>query len=269
MVRIVRSVHGILAFEVLAVDRPDRGAMPIVMVQELIGVRKIEPQREKRQFAAVFGQRMRLLVIHQLERVLDRPEKRVGADQPAILVRVDPGKVGQSHQAVERVDAADLRRLVSVGQLQELRDEFDVADRAGPRFDFAPVAAAACQIGFNASLHPADALANFFRRRPEKQRLDPFEKLLADRGIAGNDAGLEEGLPFPQHSVGLEIGDVPVDRIDEGARTAPRPQPHINAIQKALSGRIGQRLDEPLPETPKPRRILQSTEKSNRCRNCN
>ena len=79
------------------------------MVQELVGVGEIEPPGQEGQFAAVLGERVRLLVVHQLERVFDRAEERVRTDEAAILVGMNPGEVGQPHQSVERIDAADLR----------------------------------------------------------------------------------------------------------------------------------------------------------------
>ena len=158
---------------------------------------------------------MGLLVVHQLERVLDRAEQRVGDGQLAVLVGLDEGEVGQPHQPVERVDAADVRRLPPVGQLEELRDEFDVADRAGPRFDFAPAAAAAFELGFDLRLGRADAFADLIDRCAEQQRIDPLRNVFADGESPAITRALSRACFSQSTAVRLQILHVPVDGVDE------------------------------------------------------
>ena len=112
------------------------------MRQKLLRRAEIQPAGEILQFGFVLGQLVRLLIVHQLQRVLDRPQKHVAVGEQAVFVGVQKSALGQPHQGVERVEAADGRLFAAVDQLQVLHDELNVADRTFPQLDFAPRLAA-------------------------------------------------------------------------------------------------------------------------------
>ena len=74
------------------------------------------------------------------------------------------------------------------------------------------------------------------------ERLDRLEEFLAEPGIAGDGANLDEGLPFPGSAQRVVIGKRAGQRARQRAALPFGPQPQIDAVRLAA---VGVRAQEP------------------------
>ena len=159
-----------------------------------------------------------------------------GVRQPDLL---QPG------DGVERVAGADFGQRAAVEQLQELNDEFDVADAAVAGFDVAQVAAFALGALLDAALERLDAgdvgEAEVAAIDP---RLEPVEQLAAQVEVAGDRPGFDERLPLPGAALHVVVGERAVEAQAERAARAFGPQPQVDAVGDAQVGRLGEQADE-------------------------
>ena len=142
--------------QVAQIDGADRRAV-------LLGVRheacacgragEAQPPRQVAQVGGVGRQRVGLPVVQDLQVVLDGAQKGVAVRQHAIVVAREIAVLGQPRQGLQRVTGAELRLAAAVGQLQVLRHELGVADRAFAQLDFAPGAAGLAQVRLGQLLH--------------------------------------------------------------------------------------------------------------------
>ena len=220
--------------------------MALVVFQQLLGTREIQAMRQQRQLARIGRHRVFLPVVHQLQRVFDRPQEDIPVGQPAVLVGGQDFGIGQPHQSIQRVGRADMARRRTVNQLQRLHDEFDIADRTGPQLDLAPVATAAAQFGLDAVLRPAHGGQHVARRARIDQRIGPLQKLGADRHVPRHDPRLQQRLLLPQFGVRLDVLQIRRNGRDQFTGPTPRPQPHIDPIEKSFRRRVLHCLDQAL-----------------------
>ena len=190
------------------------------------------------------------LVVPQLQRVLDRPEQDIGQRQPPILARQDALEVRQSDQSFERVRAPHRALRTTVLELQELRHELDVADRALPRFHIAEEPSFLLKSSFDLVLHRADVVAVGLDGDVEQDRFDAFQEVGAERQLPGDRTRFQQCLLLPQRGVGLQVFDVGFDRANQCSGLAPRTQSHINSVQETFARCVHQRADQPLPQFP-------------------
>ena len=116
--------------------------MSLVVLQQLIDTWKVQAMRQRREFARVGRHRVFLLVVHQLQRMLDRPQEDIAIRQTAVFVGMQHSRVSQSHEPVESIGRTNVAGCDTMYQLQRLHDELNVADRSCPKFHFTPLAAA-------------------------------------------------------------------------------------------------------------------------------
>ena len=85
------------------------------------------------------GHDVRLQIEHDLQPMLDLPQEAVTVFQQRPLLMRQAAAVFQLGDRLERVAGAQGGQVAAVEQLQELDDEFDVADAAVAGFDVAAV----------------------------------------------------------------------------------------------------------------------------------
>ena len=178
--------------------------------------------------------------------MLDCPEKDVAIGQPAVLVGVQHASIRQANESVERICRANVPVFGTVNQLQRLHDELDVADRAGSQFNLAPFATASAQVGLDPALGLLHGCSHVFGSGSENERLRATQQVAAQVLRPGDHSRLEKCLLLPHLGVRLEVLQVRRNRGDEFSRSAPRPQPNVHAVEKALARRVLQRLDQSL-----------------------
>ena len=91
-------------------------------------------------------QQVRLQVEHDLQAVLDLAQEAVVVVEDRPLLVRQAADAFQLGDRLERVAGAQLRQIAAVEQLQELDDEFDVADAAVAGLDVARVGPFACRV---------------------------------------------------------------------------------------------------------------------------
>jgi len=102
-----------------------------------------------------------LLIVEQLQGVLNCPQKNIALAELAIHGGVQDAEFGQANQSVQRIGAGQLRLAAAVNQLQSLHKKFDIANGAGPKFDFGFQLTRASETGFDFFLHAAYARHHF------------------------------------------------------------------------------------------------------------
>ena len=203
------------------------------------------PQRQLVQFAVVRRQQMRLQVEHDLQPVLDLPQEGVVLLEDRPFEAAQAAGPLQPGERLERVAGADLGQVAAVEQLEELDHELDVADAAAAGFHVADASAQTEGLLLDPPLQGLDAadvgVAQVAAVDPRPKR---GEKLVAQREVAGHRPGLDVGLPLPGPAAGVVIRHRALDAHDHRPASPFRPQPHIDPVDPAQLGLLGQQADE-------------------------
>ena len=215
---------------------------------------------------------MRLQVEHDLQPVLDLAEKRV------VLLQDRPLQVCQAANAIElrerfqRIAGTQLGQIAAVEQLEKLDDELDVADAAAAGFHVAGKSGdwlrAPMRERWDQRGRRGVCPRCFRRPAAERKLLDPpfqglnaadvgvaqiaavdprperFQKLVAQREIAGHGPGLDVGLPLPGATAGVVIAHGALDAHDHRPPLPLRPQSHVDAVDAAQFGLFGQQPND-------------------------
>src|SRR5262245_9993687 len=126
---------------------------------------------------------------------------------------------------------ADLGVAFAVLQAEHLHEKLDVDDAALAALEVALAAG-----GLDALAHRADRVDEL-RLPGDLVRLagDRLEDVVRELGVAGDDPGPRQRLAFPELAVALVVvADELVERDDQAARLARRPQPHVDLVEPAL-----------------------------------
>ena len=102
---------------------------------EVLAAREAEPARDERARFGRLGNDVRLESVLHLQPVLERAQEVVGVGELRAFLFGDEGAVGEPAQAHERVRHAQPVVAATVGQLQRLRDKFDLTDAAAAELD--------------------------------------------------------------------------------------------------------------------------------------
>ena len=188
--------------------------------------------------------------MHQLQRVLDRPQEHIPAAQLPELIRPQQVEFRQPHQSIQRVEAADLRHRPPVRQLQVLHHELHVANASLASLHLTPRLPALLEQLFDLLLHVGHVGPRGFRVDFIDERLQPLQSRVADRMVPRDHPRLEERLLFPQPAMFLEVVDIRVARRNQRPRPPPRTQPHVDPVQEPRGRRLADRIDQLLPQSP-------------------
>ena len=147
----------------------------------------------------LLGQQVRLQIEHDLQPVLDLPQEGVVLFEDRPLQVRQAADALQLGQGFQRVAGAQLGQIAAVEQLEELDDELDVADAAAAGFHVArPPPPPRERLLLDPPLQGLDAadvgVAQVAAVNPGRER---FEKLAAQRKVAGHGPGLDVRLPLP------------------------------------------------------------------------
>ena len=122
--------------EQLLVDRAHDRLLALVLGVELLergragAVAEAEHAREARARVGVGRQRVRLVLVDELQPVLDRAQPHVRVVEPVRVGDRDVAAAGELLERVERRRRADRVVVATVHELEELHRELDVADAA-------------------------------------------------------------------------------------------------------------------------------------------
>jgi hypothetical protein len=236
--------------QITVVDVADRLSVLAVMRQKLRARGEIEPAGQVRQFGLFARQFVDLLVVHELQRVFDVPQKHVPVGEQPVFVGVQKTAVGQPHERVERFEAPHGRFLRAMNQLQILHDELDVANGALSQLHLAVEPAGPFEIRLDLLFHQPHAFAHRFGGGVVDQRFDAAQELGPQRPIAGDDPRFEVRLFLPQPGVVRHVRQVRIQRRDQFAGPAPRTEPHVDAVHEPDVRYVRERLDQPLSHAP-------------------
>ena len=222
--------------------------MPVVVSHELRRTRKIEPLSQASQLPLRLRQRVLLLVVQQLQRMLDLAEEEIPAGEMAVFVGLNEVVVHQPYQAIERVDAVDAGMLEAVDQLQVLGGELDVANTAATALDLGLQQSLRSQLVLDLLLHRQDALPGQFGIDLKDLRLQPLQHSHPDIDVPGNRAGLQQSLLLPQPAVLADVIEVRLPRRHQRPGLPPRPETHVDPVQEPRRRHFRQTANQPLGE---------------------
>ena len=203
------------------------------------------PQSQLPQLVVILGQQVRLQVEHDLQEVLDAAEEGVVVFQQGPLLVGQAADVFQLGHGLEGVGGAQRGQVAAVEQLQELDDEFHVADAAPAGLHVAVVAAALAVLLLDAPLQGLDAADV---GTAEVAAVDPGgqlgEELAAEVQVAGHRQGLDVGLPLPGAAADVVIVQRRLQVGDRRPALSLGPQPQVHAVDAPQIGRLGQQADQ-------------------------
>ena len=149
---------------------------------------KAEKAREALKLFSLGRQRLRLLVIHHLQAMLDRAQKTIGVLHVVARLGVDPAVVAKLVERRQRVAVAQVRITAAGDQLLGLREELDLADAAAAELDVVPLDRnlAMAAIGVDLPLHRVHVGdgGEVEILSPDERR-EFVENRLASRDVAG------------------------------------------------------------------------------------
>ena len=219
------------------VDVPHPGAYGVELMLEFPGRCKPQRARNGGHLGGIGRERVRLVLLAHLDRVLDAAQEPVCLLQEPRLPRLHQSV---AHQLVQRRGGRmRLQKGIAAGmqQLERLGDELDFTNAAMTRFHVARQGLGADHLLLGAGLHGRD-LGQQRRRRMARitERMQALEQLRAQREVAGDRPRLDERHALPGLSGGGVIMFESRERAHQRAVGAFRPQTYVNAEQKAVGG---------------------------------
>ena len=200
----------------------------------LTGVREAAGSGEDPKILRPGGHEVRPAEVSQLNAMLEEPQHPVVAREGRSL---GPADVPLGDERVERIERSALADPVirePVHELEQLHREFDVADAAGSELELVRHVRRR-NVLRDALAHPLDAVDEVLACRAGPDlRLDRAHIGLAERGIPGDRARLQQGLELPALRPAVVVRQVRVERAHQGALLALRTKVRVDLPQRRL-----------------------------------
>src|SRR3954468_17648327 len=167
---------------------------------ERVAAAKAEETREPLELLALVRQRVRLLVGHHLQPVLDLAQESIRFAEIACRLAADPAALGQILQRDQRLPATQFRMASSGDELLGLDEEPDLANATAPELDVVTLDRdfVMALVGGHLALHGMHvgdrAIVKILA--PHEGR-DLAQKGFAKRKIARTGTGLDHGGALP------------------------------------------------------------------------
>ncbi len=188
---------------------------------------------------AIDRHRVRLQPVLHLQPVLEGTQKLVSVGKLRVLAFGEQPAFGQPAQAYQSVRRAQPPIAPSKGDLQGLRDEFDFANAAAPKFD---VKAHLFQLALAINLLLGQPDVSQRVRDADVRSKDASDHTLREPAIKrlrpGCSPRANQRLQFPILRSLVIVARGLVKRTSQGAISSVRTQAHVNAIGGALAGRL-------------------------------
>ncbi len=210
-----------------------------------------DPLGDEAELPLARGEGVRADVAAHLEPVLHGPHEPVGAREGLLDLRPEKPEVGEPFERLEGVARSRVGAAPPVDELHRLRDELYIADAARHEL-YVRFALRRRKAGHGAFPHREDGGERVPRGGGSEDRPRAVvEKGLRDAAVSSGVAGLDEGLPLPRARAPLEVREVLAKGDDERAALSVGTEPQVDAVERALLGRLGQDLDD----APRERRV--------------
>ena len=236
-----------LALEQRRVVPLDRGQRLQHRGLERLPVREPGERGEALELGLARRERLRLLVGHHLQPVLERAQGAVALDQVARRVQRDPAAVGQRRQRDAGPRVAQARLAPAQDELLGLGEELDLADAAAAHLQVVaerPDGGEAA-VGVDLALDRVDvADGGVVEVLAPDEGDEAAQERPAGLQVARDRPRLDERRPLPVLAVALvvELGRVGRDR--ERVAGQVRAQPEVGAEHVAVGGLVLEQVDE-------------------------
>ena len=203
----------------------------------------IESIGQPLQLPCIRWQFMGLLVVQQLQGMFHGAQKHVAGAELPIPLSGDQAEFRLPHECIQSVCGQHARFFESVDQLQGLSEKLDIANRTCSQFHLRIQLAALPESLFNFGFHGLHSGQHLCFRGCEQQRSNAVQEAGAQCGRAGNRAGLEHGLFFPEFRVLCQVISVGRRLADQRPGFAPGTEPQVDAVQESRRRVVGQTVD--------------------------
>src|SRR5262249_7396542 len=157
--------------------------------------------------------------------VLDRAQVHERVTQQAAERRREIPALGEAEDRAQRVALAQPRVVPRVEELERLDQELDLADAAGSEFHVPPFRFLAAERAVDSGFRPPDLAHDLqIAAGSEDEGSGQIEETPRHPGIASREAGLDQGLPFPELRAVADVLPIAVEREDQGAHSTFRPE---------------------------------------------
>ncbi|VTR69582.1 hypothetical protein DESC_760008 [Desulfosarcina cetonica] len=190
------------------------------------------------------GQRVGLLVTGFLKAMFAVAQETIGLDQLPADRRWYVPFAGEHRQ--HGLDGRLLQggQYAATDQLEHLTEKLDFADAAAAQLDIV-IQSLAADFGANFLFHFAQGFKDpEIEIATENERPQAIQELLTGGGVAGDDLGLDQGIPFPFTSLGLVVVFHVIEGHHQGAAVTKRPQACIDPEDEALRRAVADGLDQ-------------------------
>ena len=174
----------------------------------------------------------------QLHPVLDAAQEAVGLVHLLHVAAGDEAALPEPGERLQGAAGVEVLLGAAVDHLQQLHSELDVAEPAGAQLDVA-VRLPVRDVGDHAAAHRPGVLHKALPGRglPDEGG-DHLLELLAQGGVSGCAARLQQGLELPGGGPLLVVAAVGLHRANQGAVPALGAQIRIDLPQGALGGAV-------------------------------
>ena len=160
---------------------------------------------------------------------------RMGGEQPELAEPLE-------HR--QETPVAQRRGASAAHHLERLRGELDLPDPPGTVLH-AVLHALAGDLLLHHRLQRAQRLQRAeVDVAPVHERTQPLEQLRRQHHVAADRAGADQGVPLPVAAVGLVVLLERVEAEHERALGSERTQPHVDAVDEAVRGRLAEHPHE-------------------------
>ena len=174
---------------------------------------KSHPSRQFGQLPFVRRKGVGLLIEHDLQEMLDMPQKDVPVFEDVAFQACQATGCFELGDAVERIAGPNGRELATVQQLQELDDKLDIANTAPANFHILGHGAGTNRFLFHLPLEQLDVdNVTMAEERPIDPRIHPLTNASSQIQTARHRASLDPRLAFPIATFGLVILPAPPTR---------------------------------------------------------
>ena len=218
--------------------------MPIEPLGERVPARVAHGRGDSRTPRLVHRQHVLLPIVDLLQPVLGRAKEPVRGAERLHCVGREQLELPETLQHREEAPVAERGRSPAPHHLERLRGELDLPDPAGAVLH-AVLHAFACDFLLHHRLERAQRLQRAeVDVAPVHERTQPLQQLRRQHQVAADRTGPDERVAFPVAAVGLVVLLQRVEAEHERPLGAERAQPHVDAVDETVRGRLAEHPHE-------------------------
>ena len=229
-----------LVVEQVGVDGVHAVPVAVEHAGERLDLVEPESPRQRPQAARTGGKAVRLLALRRLQAVLDIAQENIGRRQVGLYFGVDEVVVAELVEGGQRVASPQRRLVAAVDQLEHLREQLHLPDTAATLLDVDVEVAVTRMLPVGPRLVARELLdRGVIEVLAVDEGRDHVDESSPELRVARDGPRLEERESLERFPEALVVLRRLLQRVDEVAALAHRPQAHVDAVEIALAGVVG------------------------------